>query len=211
MTIRCRCGHDSASLDYCDECGAPLRLPPSTPDARLSDGGEAVTEEVTQPSRPRPTEPCPRCGTPRVDGGRYCEVDGYDFTAAAPTRWSAEVGADRRYYEALAPDGVAFPVDYTPRSFPLEADEILIGRRATSPATPMIDLAGSPEDEAISRRHAVIRRAADGSYTVADCGSTNGTSLNLSFTRLEPHVAVPLADGDRIHLGAWTTITIRTS
>jgi pSer/pThr/pTyr-binding forkhead associated (FHA) protein len=42
-----------------------------------------------------------------------------------------------------------------------------------------------------------------------DPGSTNGTTLNDAPAAITPNTPVALADGDRIHLGAWTTITIR--
>jgi pSer/pThr/pTyr-binding forkhead associated (FHA) protein len=45
--------------------------------------------------------------------------------------------------------------------------------------------------------------------TITDLGSTNGTTLNDSDDRLPEGEETPLIDGDRIHVGAWTTITIR--
>src|SRR5215470_2518683 len=53
-------------------------------------------------------------------------------------------------------------------------------------------------DGSISRRHCKVERLADGSYFVADLGSTNGTRLNGARIR-EP---VQLAEGDKIFLGA---------
>ena len=153
----------------------------------------------------------PRCGTPRVAGARYCEEDGYDFAPRAAVRWEATVSADREYFDALAAGGFEFPVSYGPKTFALDTDVIVIGR-GTSPAggVSVLDLHGTPEDDGISRRHAVLRRSADGAYSVADCGSTNGTTINGGSELLAPHVEVALRDGDRIHLGAWTTITIRS-
>src|SRR5262249_40472957 len=49
-----------------------------------------------------------------------------------------------------------------------------------------------------SRRHCKVERLADGSYFLADLGSTNGTRLNGARIR-EP---VQLAEGDKIFLGA---------
>jgi pSer/pThr/pTyr-binding forkhead associated (FHA) protein len=43
---------------------------------------------------------------------------------------------------------------------------------------------------------------------IIDQDSTNGTTLNGSPDPIPPHVPVPLNDGDRIHIGAWTTITL---
>jgi pSer/pThr/pTyr-binding forkhead associated (FHA) protein len=75
---------------------------------------------------------------------------------------------------------------------------------------PEIDLAGAGEDPGISRLHAVLERRPDGGYAVRDLGSTNGTMVNDDPAPLAQHVAVALADGDRIRIGAWTTITVRS-
>jgi pSer/pThr/pTyr-binding forkhead associated (FHA) protein len=53
-----------------------------------------------------------------------------------------------------------------------------------------------------------VLKVRDSALTVTDLGSTNGTSLNGSEQLLANGEEVPLADGDRIHVGAWTTITI---
>jgi predicted component of type VI protein secretion system len=54
-------------------------------------------------------------------------------------------------------------------------------------------------DPLVSREHAVIKRGAS-TWTVADCGSRNGTLLN--GTRIPMYVDCPLRDGDRLELGA---------
>jgi predicted component of type VI protein secretion system len=47
----------------------------------------------------------------------------------------------------------------------------------------------------------------DGSWTILDPGSENGTLVN--GREITAGVRLPLRDGDRIHLGAWTLITIQ--
>jgi pSer/pThr/pTyr-binding forkhead associated (FHA) protein len=47
----------------------------------------------------------------------------------------------------------------------------------------------------------------EGSWAVLDPGSENGTLVNDQEITTE--VQVPLHDGDRINIGAWTVITIR--
>ena len=42
-----------------------------------------------------------------------------------------------------------------------------------------------------------------------DLGSTNGTMVNDNPLPIAPREAIPLADGDRVRVGAWTTITVR--
>jgi pSer/pThr/pTyr-binding forkhead associated (FHA) protein len=41
-----------------------------------------------------------------------------------------------------------------------------------------------------------------------DPGSTNGTTVNGSADPIPVNVEVPLRDGDRIHIGVWTTIRL---
>jgi len=71
---------------------------------------------------------------------------------------------------------------------------------------PEIDLGIHPADRGVSTQHAVLR-IHDSVLTVTDLGSTNGTYLN-GDNRLAEGEETPLVDGDRIHIGAWTTITI---
>jgi pSer/pThr/pTyr-binding forkhead associated (FHA) protein len=66
-----------------------------------------------------------------------------------------------------------------------------------------------PEDPGVSHQHAVLVQQPDGTWAVVDQNSTNGTTVNGSEEPIQPFVPVPLQDGDRVHVGAWTTITIR--
>ena len=72
---------------------------------------------------------------------------------------------------------------------------------------PEIDLGIHPVDRGVSTQHAVLR-IRDSGLTVTDLGSTNGTSLNGSEDFLANGEETALSDGDRIHVGAWTTITV---
>ena len=47
----------------------------------------------------------------------------------------------------------------------------------------------------------------DGTWAVLDPGSANGTTVNNG--EIVPGVRVPLRDGDRICVGAWTVLTIQ--
>ncbi|MEO5878388.1 MAG: FHA domain-containing protein, partial [Streptosporangiaceae bacterium] len=148
---------------------------------------------------------CPDCLAPR--SGRFCEACGHDFDAV-PTQWTAVVQADRDYFDrvlALAgPDSsaLAFPLYGPERSFPLAGEQVRIGReRGTE-----IDL----DDPGVSHLHAVLLPRAD-HWVLVDTGSTNGTTLNDSDDELPVDTEVPVTDGDRIHVGAWTTIVLRNS
>ncbi|HJZ07033.1 MAG TPA: FHA domain-containing protein, partial [Trebonia sp.] len=54
--------------------------------------------------------------------------------------------------------------------------------------------------------HALLVAGPDGTWSVVDPGSENGTLLNGNT--IPANQAVALHDGDRIHLGAWTALTI---
>jgi pSer/pThr/pTyr-binding forkhead associated (FHA) protein len=124
------------------------------------------------------------------------------------------VASDHAYYKSVVaasgPDaaGLQFPGYCPERRFRLTGPEMRVGRRSTSRGlAPEIDLTGPPTDPGISRLHAVLIAEPDGSWVVLDPGSENGTLVNGS--EIAARVRVPLHDGDRIHLGAWTQITIR--
>jgi hypothetical protein len=233
----CPNGHTSATDDYCDQCGAPIGAPPAPPSAGAPDAGleDAATDpgsagDEVETSQAARQQPCPQCGAPRTGDDRYCEGCGYDFVAAPtpepasapvstagsdngpappPAAWEVVASADRAQFDRLAQAGLEFPSDYDERHFPLRGAEVSIGRTHAPDQPPDINLAGSPEDPAVSHRHAVLERQQDGSYKLRDLGSTNGTTLNDDPTPVSTDVAAPLADGDRIRVGAWTTITLR--
>ena len=126
------------------------------------------------------------------------------------------VSADHDYYEIVraagSPDGsdLPFPAYCAERRFRLTGGQMQIGRRSVSRGLdPEIDLTGPPADPGISRLHAVLIAAPDGSWTVLDPGSANGTLLN--GREIPTGSQVPLHDGDRINLGAWTAITVYRS
>jgi hypothetical protein len=186
------------------ELGAPV-------DAGLSASVEVSSAtELRAPAAPG--ERCPRCSTERVAGDRYCEDCGYDFDdpSSTPGSWVAVVSADRARYDLLSPEGIDFPASVPTRTCALDADTVTVGRTSVSRGIhPDIDLSGPPEDPGVSREHLRLQRTTDAGYTVIDCGSANGTTLNDDLTPIPPGTPVPLSAGDRIHLGAWTTITVR--
>jgi FHA domain len=131
-----------------------------------------------------------------------------------PVTWSVVVTSDRMYYEqmqqkrAITGSNVAFPAISTERRFELGGKQMRIGRRSAARGVePEIDLSAPPVDPGISRLHALLLPAADGSWAVLDPGSANGTLLNGQ--EIAPGDLIPLRDGDRINLGAWTAITLR--
>jgi len=179
----CPEGHDSPTDDFCDVCGRQI--------------GAVSTVAVVE-------KPCPVCGDPVV--GRFCEGCGHDSTVSVTT-WTAVVVADRAHFDSVSSDDeeLVFPSEQRERVIPLVDGEVHIGRRSAGVA-PDIDLTGDP---GVSHRHAVLRPGPTGGWTLTDPGSTNGTTVNDDPDAIAVDVPLPLRDGDRIHVGAWTTITIR--
>ena len=209
----CPDGHESGAADYCDVCGTAIGAV-----AAPSSAPAAAVEKA-----------CPACGMP--SSGRFCEACGHDSALPAPVVrpasepaaseaaspagaavWTAVVAADRDFYQRVlareGPDTVDFPPFYRERRIALHGNTALIGRaKHDQGLEPEIDLGLHPVDRGVSSQHAVLR-ISDSGITITDLGSTNGTSLNGSDDLLKNGEETPLADGDRIHVGAWTTITV---
>jgi hypothetical protein len=191
----------------------------------------AEKPDTRAPDAPAEEEPCPECGSSQHGTDRYCEACGYDFAAVTPggshqlasatqspveqrvpNRWEATVVADRAHYERVGTKGAAFPPHCPERRFFLEGAQVRIGRRSASRGVyPEIDLSGAPVDAAISHLQAVLIRQPSGTYALVDPGSMNGTTLNDGAAAIPVGEPVPVNDGDQIHIGAWTTITVHAS
>src|SRR6266571_3835516 len=127
--------------------------------------------------------------------------------------WAAVGSADRVYYEALIAAGGAdaaelpFPESCPDRRLLLTGARMRIGRRSASRGLqPEVDLTGPPTDPGISHLHAILISQPDGGWAVMDPGSANGTLVNGA--EIPAGDLVQLGDGDRIHIGAWTSITV---
>ena len=192
-----RCGTPRTG-QFCEACGfnfngprfIPAGPPPSAPPAPSAESAPSAPSARSAPS------------SPSMSSFPYPQVT-----------WTAVVGADRAYYERVqaltGPEGAAvtFPSYCAERRFQLVGNQMRIGRRSVSRGlAPEIDLTGPPSDPGISRLHAVLIATPDGSWAVLDPGSANGTLVNGSEIGIGDQV--PLHDGDRINLGAWTAITV---
>jgi len=127
--------------------------------------------------------------------------------------WTVLVASDHVYFDRMKGTGarygtaVVFPAHTSERRIRLIGTQMRIGRRsATREVQPEIDLAGQNGDPGISRLHAVLTAAPDGTWSITDPGSANGTLLNGREIRVGQPVT--LHEGDRINLGAWTVITV---
>ena len=131
----------------------------------------------------------------------------------AAATWTAVVTIDRAYYDSMCAvnekdtASLSFPGEQPERRIPLAGAEVRIGRRSASLGIePEIDLIGPPRDPGVSRLHAKLVPAPDGSWSVVDLGTENGITVNGQD--VPSGNSVPLRPGDHIHLGAWTKITI---
>jgi hypothetical protein len=168
---------------------------------------------------------CPEGHTTAADD--YCDVCGaavlrlsetpprpiVESSLVAPT-WTAVVNSDRDYYKRVlargGPDAVDFPEVFPERRIILTAATLIGRANRRQGVRPGIDLSINPVDLGVSTQHAILRAYQD-SLTITDLGSTNGTSLNDSEELLGNGAETRLVHGDRIHVGAWTTITIERS
>jgi hypothetical protein len=195
---------------FCETCGynfttgmpaapATSAVDPATPAAAAPSAADPATPAAAAPSAADPATPAAAMPGSLPESG-----------------WSAiaTADADRAYFDAViavsGPDaaGIAFPSYCPERRFRLSGSQMRIGRRSASRGIePEIDLTGPPTDPGISHLHAVLVAQADGTWSVLDPGSSNGTQVNDAD--IAANMPVPLKDGDRICLGAWTVLTIR--
>ena len=185
------------------------RSQPQPPPPEPGTGDYGWSQPV--PSGPAgPASPAATMPPPARPAGGAPSISSFPYPQAT---WTAVVGADRAYYERVqavtGPEGAAvtYPSYYAERRFQLVGNQMRIGRRSVSRGlAPEIDLTGPPADPGISRLHAVLIATQDGNWAVLDPGSANGTLVNGGEIGVGDQI--PLHDGDRINLGAWTAITV---
>jgi hypothetical protein len=217
MTAQCREGHESSELDYCSICGAPMPA--------VGSGGEGfgtLGGSLVKGSRASGADACPSCGEPRTFAeARFCEVCRYDFVAGkggpppalgastprkepvSPPGWELVVTVDASLDTEPDPANPC-PEGETERVFPFDVAEMLVGRRDDRrDIRPEISLG----DPGTSRRHAKFVKNGDGSISLQDLASLNGTRLNA--TDVVPGSRRALEEGDAVTLGRWTRIRLR--
>ncbi|MBW1601144.1 FHA domain-containing protein [Streptomyces sp. JJ66] len=192
---------------------APARQAPPQGTAELGDWN------LAPPGAPPGQRPHPHAPNQGAPGAGQPSGYGYPAPGGAPpvpeTGWLVSVGPDRAYFSAMmrrsGPEGASLNLPaYAPeQQVQLTGEQLSIGRRRHSTGeAPDIDLSRPPEDPGVSHQHALLVRQPDGGWAVIDQDSTNGTTLNGAEDPIQPFVPVPLREGDRVHVGAWTTITL---
>ncbi|MDT0306421.1 FHA domain-containing protein [Streptomyces sp. DSM 44917] len=161
---------------------------------------------------PPPGGPVPHQGGPPPYPGQ--QPGGYPAPSPADA-WAVTIGPDPEYFAAMmrrsGPEAAQLSLPrYSPEQrLPLEGPQVTIGRRRQSTGeAPDIDLSQPPEDPGVSHQHALLMQQTDGTWAVIDQDSTNGTTVNGAEDPIQPFVPVTLQEGDRIHIGAWTTLTL---
>ncbi|MCX5382383.1 FHA domain-containing protein [Streptomyces sp. NBC_00083] len=187
---------------------APQAAPQSAPER----GAERAGDDWPQAAPQGAPQGAPERGAPERAGDDWPQA----VPPPAPAGWSITIGPDREYFLAMmqrsGPEasGLNLPAYSPEQQRPLSGNQITIGRRRHSTGeAPDIDLSVPPEDPGVSHQHAVLVQQPDGTWAVVDQNSTNGTTVNGASEPIQPYVPVPLQDGDRVHVGAWTTITVR--
>jgi hypothetical protein len=191
---------------FCEVCGHDFL---ASPDAgQPSTVAPAATAAPAPPSTAAAVEPAPAAVAPAPPAGSNTNPAGGGLA------WRVVATADKAYYDRMRaqaePDAepVAFPPFCPERRFVLSGDQVLVGRRSRSRGIePGVDLTGPPEDAGVSHSHALFVATPAG-WSVVDLDSANGTYLNDDTEQIAANEPVALKVGDRVHVGAWTTLEI---
>ncbi|CAM5241494.1 zinc-ribbon and FHA domain-containing protein [Streptomyces californicus] len=164
---------------------------------------------------------CTRCGHRNAAGSKFCSNCGAPLRGGVPERPSETTStisiSGLEAYEAEATGQTAAPslspeaqaaVDALPagsallvvRRGPNSGSRFLLDSDLTTAGRhPQSDI--FLDDVTVSRRHVEFRRNPDGSFTVGDVGSLNGTYVNRE--RID---SVPLSNGDEVQIGKYRLV-----
>ena len=232
------CGESYGADDiFCENCGYDF-ITGSLPSAEENVPPAVVPEPALAPLD-EPTPLPADASAPGADGAAFGSVGGATpndeaetallGTEAPPTDESAAVPAegaevpvptklrisiepDKDYFDAVVSEGELEYPEPPPNSTEIDVNgiEFHIGRTSQSRAIhPDLDIADLTGDPAVSSRHAVIRVAADGSLSVTDVGSTNGTFVgDVGSKQITVGEVVAVDESTPIFVGAWTRLVI---
>ncbi|MBE8470940.1 FHA domain-containing protein [Streptomyces justiciae] len=163
---------------------------------------------------------CTRCGNRNAENSRFCSNCGAPLRGAPerPSETTSTISiSGLEAYDAEATGQTQVPmlspeaqaaVDALPlgsallvvRRGPNSGSRFLLdGDLTTAGRHPQSDI--FLDDVTVSRRHVEFRRQQDGSFTVGDVGSLNGTYVNRE--RID---TVPLHNGDEVQIGKYRLV-----
>ncbi len=186
----CSALHEPDSGDFCEICGHNF-VTGARGELPIAVSHPPVLEPITQADEPQTQKQ----GTLESGSSTVPSLP------SPPLSWELTITIDPIAHDPASPPP---PDTFAPFSLPLEPRQYLIGRTSQARAIhPEISL---DLDDAVSHRHALLSLNADGTLTLRDIGSANGTRLN--DIELKPMVDVPLKQNDEITLGHWTKIKV---
>ncbi len=198
------CGIDDI---FCERCGYDF-ITGSMPGAATSEsvGVAGATGPVPTPSPASTPSPATQNSVPSVLDTEPQQVVG------SVGRVLIDIGFDREYFASVVTEGeVSVPTQMpTDQRLELHGGELHVGRTSASRGVhPTIDVEALTGDPAVSSQHAVLRVADDGSATIIDVGSTNGTFVgSYAGDPITQGVSVDLPPGLPVYLGAWTRLVV---
>ncbi len=203
------CGEPRGADDvFCENCGFDF-LGGSLPESEVAASPSAETTEaaeVTETPDPSQAEISELATAETVNPGS----SGEDSFEQVKLHIAVEV--DRSQFDKVVQEGeVTFPDPVPARQvLELAGTEFHIGRTSESRAIhPDLDILELTGDEAVSGRHAMIEIDRDGTYSITDLGSTNGTTAgSIEEELLIQGKKTPIKVGSTIFVGAWTKLTV---
>ena len=197
----CPNGHRSETSDYCSVCGTPLTTPAAAGPAQAETQMPSRAPTAARHSRPAASS-CVECGHVLERARRRGALGGAELGGRGAPR-------PRLLRDARARrDGVPRDHLVAPGAPPRRPGQRSGGaarprgsnRRSIfpvpwrTPACPTVTPCSCASPE--------------GTWALVDQGSTNGTYLNGEPEPIPPNHPIPLSDGDKIHVGAWTTVAM---
>ncbi|WP_425575745.1 FHA domain-containing protein [Streptomyces gobitricini] len=183
----------------------------------------ATSAHAGQPRQEDSSMPvCTRCGHRNAEASRFCSNCGAPLRGGAPAERASETTSTisisgleaydsevtgQTQLPSLSPEAQA-----AVEALPLGSALLVVRRGPNSGSRFLLDsdltTAGRHpqsdiflDDVTVSRRHVEFRRAPDGSFTVSDVGSLNGTYVNRE--RID---SVPLSNGDEVQIGKYRLV-----
>ncbi|WP_435853118.1 FHA domain-containing protein [Streptomyces lavendulocolor] len=183
----------------------------------------ATSAHAGQPRQEDSSMPvCTRCGHRNAEASRFCSNCGAPLRGGVPAERASETTSTisisgleaydsevtgQTQLPSLSPEAQA-----AVEALPLGSALLVVRRGPNSGSRFLLDsdltTAGRHpqsdiflDDVTVSRRHVEFRRSPDGSFTVSDVGSLNGTYVNRE--RID---SVPLSNGDEVQIGKYRLV-----